>query len=275
MSENILSVIIPNYNNALFLEKCIDSVLKQSFKQFEIIIVDDCSTDNSIEIIRKLQRDSDRITLIALEQNGGVSNARNVGLYAAKTPYVTFIDGDDFYYNDHKLENEMNIVLKYKQECRKDVIAFSPVIDMAYDGETIVLKHQLKKRKHPNRKALLKMLAFVVKMPRDYCLSKELLCSVGAYNYPDNFYEDLDLLFRLAQKAEFYSTGDYGTAYRQTPNGLSKRSAEEHQNRVNSIRNHYYEQLNIFHKAVVKTYELIEKIRVYIWNLIHLRKGMK
>ncbi len=90
-----VSVIIPVYNSKLFLRECVESVLQQDYKDVEIIIVDDGSTDGSLEIATKLaQEHSDRIKLLSLE-NGGVSAARNAGLEAASGKYVFFIDSDD------------------------------------------------------------------------------------------------------------------------------------------------------------------------------------
>ena len=75
MNENsLLSVIIPNYNKQKYLQECIESVIRQSYKQIEIIIVDDCSTDNSREIILELAQKYASIRPIFQEKNGGVSH---------------------------------------------------------------------------------------------------------------------------------------------------------------------------------------------------------
>ena len=94
-----LAVIIPNYNKEKYLNKCIESVLNQSLQPDEIIVVDDVSTDNSRTILKELQDKHAIVRAIFLEQNGGVSNARNVGLMNAETEYVTFLDSDDYYFN--------------------------------------------------------------------------------------------------------------------------------------------------------------------------------
>lgn len=89
-------VIIPNYNSAEFIEKCINSILNQTFKDFEIVIVDDISTDNSVEIIKNIK--DDRIHLvqnIEKRYNGG---SRNVGIdYPIESKYTLFIDNDDVF----------------------------------------------------------------------------------------------------------------------------------------------------------------------------------
>lgn len=89
-----VSVIVPIYNAEKYLSDCIDSILAQTYKNLEIILVDDGSTDNSPGICDEYAKKDDRIKVIH-KQNGGVSSARNTGLDAMTGDYVTFVDGDD------------------------------------------------------------------------------------------------------------------------------------------------------------------------------------
>lgn len=95
-----VSVIIPVYNNEKFLEKCVRSVMGQSFGDLEIIAVDDGSTDGSGRILRRLAREDSRIRLLT-QENKGVSEARNLGLDAATGEFLTFVDGDDYIGRDY------------------------------------------------------------------------------------------------------------------------------------------------------------------------------
>ena len=90
----LVSVIIPLYNKEQHIERTIRSVLKQTHQEFEVIVVDDGSTDRSVEVVRAI--DDSRIRLI-LQANQGVSAARNRGVRDAKTEWVAFLDGDDEY----------------------------------------------------------------------------------------------------------------------------------------------------------------------------------
>lgn len=96
----MISIIIPVYNISDYLDRCISSVLKQSYKNLEIILVDDGSTDNSGEICDNYKKEDKRIKVIHKE-NGGVSSARNTGLENANGEYVAFIDGDDYIEEDY------------------------------------------------------------------------------------------------------------------------------------------------------------------------------
>lgn len=95
----MISVIIPLYNVERFLSQCIDSVLKQSFHDFELILVDDGSTDASLRICEEYACRDNRI-IVCHQDNLGVSRARNVGLQKASGEWVTFIDSDDWIDND-------------------------------------------------------------------------------------------------------------------------------------------------------------------------------
>lgn len=90
----LVSVILPIYNMERYLEECVESVRSQSYRNIEIILVDDGSTDNSLEICYSLQKSDDRIMVISKE-NGGVSTARNAGIEKARGDWVMFVDPDD------------------------------------------------------------------------------------------------------------------------------------------------------------------------------------
>lgn len=92
---NIVSIITPCYNSSEFIEETIRSVLNQTFTDWEWIITDDKSKDNSLEIIKK--HPDKRIILIEAEKNGGAGHARNISLEKATGKYITFLDADDYW----------------------------------------------------------------------------------------------------------------------------------------------------------------------------------
>ena len=113
MEENEkISLIVPVYNVEKYLEKCVNSILKQTYKNLEIILVDDGSRDKSTEICDKLKKVDNRI-IVVHKNNGGLSDARNVGIEIATGNYLGFIDSDDYIQNDmyeylYKLIKENN-----------------------------------------------------------------------------------------------------------------------------------------------------------------------
>ena len=90
-----VSIITPCYNSSKFLQQTIDSVLNQTFTDWEWLITDDKSTDHSVEIINKV--DDERIKLTVAEKNGGAGHARNLSLEQASGRFITFLDADDFW----------------------------------------------------------------------------------------------------------------------------------------------------------------------------------
>lgn len=109
LQSNLISVIIPVYNAETTISECIESVLCQTYNNFEIILVDDGSTDGSGNICKEYSEKDSRIRYIRKE-NGGVSSARNLGIDEAKGEYITFVDSDDWIEKD-ALE-EMEIIIK-------------------------------------------------------------------------------------------------------------------------------------------------------------------
>lgn len=104
--EDLISVIVPIYNVEKYLDKCIQSIIGQTYKNLEIILVDDGSKDNSGKICDKYAKEDSRIKVIH-KKNGGMSDARNKGLEAASGKYIQFVDSDDY-----MAENMMEILHK-------------------------------------------------------------------------------------------------------------------------------------------------------------------
>lgn len=99
MTSPVISVIVPVYNTEKYLRRCIDSVLSQTYKDFELLLIDDGSTDSSGAICDEYAAKDARVRVFHKE-NGGVSSARNLGLDNAKGEWVTFVDSDDWISND-------------------------------------------------------------------------------------------------------------------------------------------------------------------------------
>jgi len=109
--QNIVSVITPVYNGSVFIRETADSLKNQTFKDYEWVIIDDCSTDNTREICRELADGDSRIKLLFLEQNSGPIIARNRGMDKATGRYIAFLDADDLWTPD-KLEKQLTFMKK-------------------------------------------------------------------------------------------------------------------------------------------------------------------
>jgi teichuronic acid biosynthesis glycosyltransferase TuaG len=105
----MVSIIIPVYNNEVYLVQAVESVLGQTFQDFEIIIIDDCSADDTLAVARRLAVEDSRIKVIANTENLGVVQSRNTGFAAAAGDYIAFLDSDDIWSNE-KLEKQITLM---------------------------------------------------------------------------------------------------------------------------------------------------------------------
>lgn len=99
------SLIIPVYNAEKFIGRCLDSLLEQTFKDYEIITVDDCSKDNSLNVLQEYSKKYPIVKVIHQEKNGGSVLARETGLLNSNGEYIIYVDADDFYLSDKRLEH--------------------------------------------------------------------------------------------------------------------------------------------------------------------------
>lgn len=99
----MISVIVPVYNAEKYLERCLQSILEQSYKEFEVVLINDGSTDNSIRIAKEFAHRDQRIKIIE-QKNAGPAKARNRGIEAASGEYIAFVDADDWVHMDMLME---------------------------------------------------------------------------------------------------------------------------------------------------------------------------
>ena len=105
-----VDIILPNYNREMYLEETINSVIKQTYNEWNLFIIDDCSTDSSRKIIEKYSS-YEKINSIFLKKNMGVAFCRNLGIRTSKSRYVSFIDSDDLW-TKNKLKDQINFMEK-------------------------------------------------------------------------------------------------------------------------------------------------------------------
>lgn len=105
----MVSVVIPVYNTYMYLQQCVDSVLKQTYHYVEVILVDDGSTDGSSDLCDEIEKRDSRVRTIH-KKNGGLSEARNVGIKSATGKYIIFLDSDDFWIGNRGLSMLVSIM---------------------------------------------------------------------------------------------------------------------------------------------------------------------
>jgi teichuronic acid biosynthesis glycosyltransferase TuaG len=108
-NQDLVSIVVPVYNSQEYLEDTIKTVEDQTYKNWELILVDDCSIDNSVDIIEKHMKQGNKISLIKLKENSGAAIARNAGMKAAEGKYIAFLDADDLW-KPNKLEVQLEFM---------------------------------------------------------------------------------------------------------------------------------------------------------------------
>ena len=134
-----LSLVLPIYNVEKYIKKCLESITAQNFKNFEVLCIDDCGTDNSIKITQEFVQKDSRFKIIKHENNRGLSAARNTGIDNATGKYILFIDSDDW------IENNLleQIVIAFEQN-KTDSVWFNSYIYNQKSGQTYFLTDNLK-----------------------------------------------------------------------------------------------------------------------------------
>jgi glycosyltransferase involved in cell wall biosynthesis len=185
----LISVIIPVYNRPTLVKRAIESVLNQTLKAGEIIVIDDGSTDETLSVLKTFK---EKIKVIS-QKNSGVSSARNSGIKLAKYPWITFLDSDDEWRED-KLEKQLDF---HKNSPH---ILFSHTHEeWVRDGKVIKQKKQHKK---PHGYCFEENLEFCKIAPSTSMIDKSIFEKVGLFDESLEVCEDYDLWLRILKEYE-------------------------------------------------------------------------
>jgi len=228
-----ITVIMNIHNQAHCLYKCLRSIQNQSKKNIEIIVVDDCSTDNSTEIIKEYQKKDPRIILIEHDTNEGTIKTRTDGIRKAKGKYITIIDGDDAFIHKDILKNSFYIAQKSKIEALefktciysegkfKQTINTYPFTDMKkiiYQPELRTKFITFNKRYHLNlrnrqicgkfikKELFQKMLEYIgVEYTEDFIIySEDTIMAISVFHLANSYYlmKELGYLYSFSEKGK-------------------------------------------------------------------------
>lgn len=190
MIKPIISVIVPVYNVEKFIQKSITSLLNQSFKEFEVLIVDDGSQDNSIAIAKQTVNADERFIFLEKE-NSGAGGARNYGIKRAKGQYLSFLDSDD-YFDDTFLEK---MIIKMKQE-GADICICDIALVKENDEFIKTIKNKYSQSITGKAASIDNLQAkSISSSPSDKLYKKELFSDI---KYPEDlYYEDMAIIYKL------------------------------------------------------------------------------
>lgn len=223
-----VSVILPAYNASLTIKDTIKSILNQSYKDFELIIINDGSTDETEEIIKSF--DDKRIILNKIK-NSGASAARNKGIEIARGDYVSFIDSDDLWSID-KLEKQLGLLSNNKDYS----VAYSWTMYIDEKGDYI---HPMKAVTYEGDVYQKIILNNFVGSGSNILVRKNILDKTGIFNIKLTYGEEWDLLIRLSRNCKFALVKEYQIFYRQSLFSLSSSIEDMEKDITKIIENTY------------------------------------
>lgn len=185
-----ISVIIPVYNSEKYIERCLKSVVNQSYKDLEIILIDDGSTDNSSLICKKWEKLDNRVKYFRKE-NGGPSTARNYGLKHVSGDYIHFLDSDDWI----DLETYSHCYKLIKNNKYPDIVKFSYIT--VHGQKNIIQKKECIKKW--DRTTMLKYFFRINGEDSNYCIWDKLINAriLENFNFVDTMFEDVEASFDI------------------------------------------------------------------------------
>ena len=219
-----VSVVIPCYNAERYIRECILSVLNQSYACIEIIIINDGSTDNSLNEIAKIQ--DERVKVIN-QSNQGASVARNNGLKHATGDYIQFLDADDFL-DPHKISNQMQLLAQYSYV--DDILVFGKWVSLKENITQPSLNNQKIWHTYQNPIEMLLDMAIIrcCLPPIVYLTPRKLIDKAGLWNEELTMNDDGEFFARVLNHAQkLVYCEDAISIYRSTPNSLSKRMSDK------------------------------------------------
>lgn len=208
-----VSVIIPVYNGELYLSETLDSVMKQTFTDWEIIVVNDGSTDKSLEIMEEYAALDERVRVIS-KPNGGVSSARNVAMNNAKGEYFSFVDADDMWVPE-KLEKQIAFMDK-----NPNIALIYSDISILIDGN-IRTQNMFLNRKFHKGHIFDQLFYFNFISTPTVMLRKKIIEQHGNFSTRFRGIEDYDLWLRIADKNEIGYINERLAIYRIHANNTS------------------------------------------------------
>ena len=224
---SLVSIIVPIYNVEQYLRKCIDSIINQTYKNLEILLVDDGSPDNCGQICDEYAKKDDRVKVIHKE-NGGLSSARNCGIEHATGKYIAFVDGDDFVSKNY-ISNLFTIIKKYNA----DISLTNKIYYFEKRQEKKATEYELSEEDLSMESTMLLENILKDTLPHETCgkLYKAEILKSNKYEKGLSVFEDFEYIIRILKKNPQYKIacdmGKYDYFYLQRDNSLSRGTYNE------------------------------------------------
>lgn len=244
MEEELVSIVTPTYNCAKFIGETIDSVIKQNYQNWEMIIVDDASKDNTEEIVKNYK--DKRINYIRLEENSGAAVARNTAMEKAKGKYIAFLDSDDLWMPD-KLEKQIEFMKKNKFNIT--ATAYEQIDEAGMNLNKVI-----------HTKEKVNYNGVLLSCPIGNSTVMYNVENLGKFEVPNIRKRNDDALWLQMLKKEEYIYGmeDVLMKYRIRSNSISSK-------KIDLVKYHWYLYRNIEHLSVIRSV-----FHIVVWGFIKI-----
>ncbi|MGI6484536.1 MAG: glycosyltransferase [Candidatus Dojkabacteria bacterium] len=252
----LVSIVIPVHNGERYIKEAIDSCINQTYKNIEIIVVDDKSTDSTLEILKEY---GEKIIVLPVEKQNGLGNVINIGIRASKGKYIARMDADDIMYPDRILKQ-----VEYL-ESHPNCVAVGGQIDIINENSDIIGHREYAQKDKDLKKNRFLFQPFAHPA---VTLRRSTLEEIGLY--PEDMWkvEDVKLFLILSTKGEFANLPDTVLKYRMTFQTESQSKMVEHFKLTDDMRKWAIQNLNI--KPTFREYVIwyMQKVGVRILSIL-------
>lgn len=210
-SKPLVSVVLPTYNGGAYIAKAVESVMRQTYRNFELLVVDDGSSDETPEILKELGRRYAKLAIITHQENSGFVKTLNDGVKSVQGVYVARIDDDDVWRDEQKLEKQVAFLKKHPEYG----MVGTGIIQVTPEGREIG-RYLFVEHDKDIRKMILADNAFA---HSTVMFKKELWEQAGGYQEKFHFFADWGLWLAIGRIAKFYNFLEYSTLYLEKEQG--------------------------------------------------------
>lgn len=249
-----VSVLMPAYNAEKYIAESIESILNQTFQDFELIIIDDCSSDNTWNIMQEYAKKDDRINIFKNEKNLGIGGNRNRLINLARGKYIVWQDNDD---------------ISLPERVEKQYTYMEENIGVGILGGYLQLfneKENLSVRKYATDDGSLRKTIFrysPVAQPATM-IRRSCFDEVGGYDFANPLIEDIDMSFRIGSKYKFANLPEIIIKYRQNENSVTFTRLKTMELNTLKIRKKYVKNFGYEATIFDKIYNLMQYISIFI-----------
>lgn len=252
--ETKVSIIICSYNRANYISQALDSILEQSYIDFEVIIIDDASSDNTEEVVNRYLALDTRIKYFKNEKNLGIARSRNKGVILSQGEYIAMLDSDDYWLGADKLRKQIEIL-----EADKEIGIIGTGIICIDENEKELKKDIFAADDKDIRSRILAKNQFA---QSSVVFRKDAYKLAGGYQEKFTVCEDLDLWLAIGNKYKFANLVEPLTAYRIHSGGISKSKKLEIAQTTDAIIKKYKKNYPNYLRAKFKS--ILRIIKAYV-----------